>query len=178
MLLSDLPYSRRPGKRKYGGGTTIQTSLENRPVGSSGESAEITRLLKAWGRGNSAALDRLTPLVYDQLHRMPRRYMRNERSGHTLQATALVNEAFVRLVDARDLAADGWLEAEITRAAALIDASVRADRRKPFSSDVFEGAIALLLQFARTRSDFVLREIDKLRRTIGLSRFGFTTRQT
>ena len=68
-----------------------------------GESAEITRLLKAWGRGDSAALDRLTPLVYEQLHRMARSYMRSERPGHTLQATALVNEAFLRLVDTRDL---------------------------------------------------------------------------
>ena len=70
---------------------------------SPGTSAEITRLLKAWGRGDSAALDRLTPLVYGQLHRMARSYMRNERPGHTLQATALVNEAFLRLVDTRDL---------------------------------------------------------------------------
>jgi RNA polymerase sigma-70 factor, ECF subfamily len=72
-------------------------------VGSSGKSAEITHLLKAWGRGDSAALDRLTPLVYEQLHRMARGYMRNERPGHTLQATALVNEAYLRLVDTRDL---------------------------------------------------------------------------
>jgi RNA polymerase sigma factor (TIGR02999 family) len=72
-------------------------------VGDSGQSAEITRLLKAWGRGDAAALERLTPLVYEQLHRMARGYMRSERPGHTLQATALVNEAFVRLVDARDL---------------------------------------------------------------------------
>jgi RNA polymerase sigma factor (TIGR02999 family) len=66
-------------------------------------SAEITRLLRAWSRGDSAALDRLTPLVYEQLHRMARVYMRNERLGHTLQPTALVNEAFLRLVDTRDL---------------------------------------------------------------------------
>jgi len=66
---------------------------------------------------------------------------------------------------ARSAAADGWLEAEITRAATLIDASVRADTRKPFSSDEFDGAIALLQQFARTRSDFVLQELDELRRT-------------
>jgi hypothetical protein len=66
---------------------------------------------------------------------------------------------------ARSAAADGWLEAEITRAATLIDASVRADTRKPFSTDEFDGAVALLQQFARTRSDFVLREIDKLRCT-------------
>jgi len=70
---------------------------------SPGTSAEITRLLKAWGRGDSAALDRLTPLVYEQLRRMARNYMRNERPGHTLQATALVNEAFLRLVDTRNL---------------------------------------------------------------------------
>ena len=72
-------------------------------MGSSGESAEITSLLRAWRHGDPAALDRLTPLVYVQLHRMARGYMRNERLGHTLQATALVNEAFLRLVDARDL---------------------------------------------------------------------------
>ena len=72
-------------------------------MGNPGDSAEITRLLKAWGRGDSGALDRLTPLVYEQLRRMARSYMRNERVGHTLQATALVNEAFLRLVDARDL---------------------------------------------------------------------------
>ena len=70
---------------------------------SPGTSAEITRLLRAWGRGDSAALDRLTPLVYEQLHRMARRYMRNERPGHTLQPTALVNEAFLSLVDTRNL---------------------------------------------------------------------------
>jgi RNA polymerase sigma factor (TIGR02999 family) len=67
------------------------------------ESAEITDLLKAWGRGDSAALDRLTLLVYERLRRIAHGYMRNERPGHTLQATALVNEAFLRLVDARDL---------------------------------------------------------------------------
>jgi len=72
-------------------------------MGSPEESAEITRLLKAWGRGDSAALDRLTPLVYERLRRMARGYMRNERPGHTLQATALVNEAFLRLVETRNL---------------------------------------------------------------------------
>jgi RNA polymerase sigma factor (TIGR02999 family) len=92
------------GKRKNGGGTTIEPSLENRPVASLGKSAEITRLLKAWGRGDVAALDRLTPLVYEQLHRMARSYMRHEPPGHMLQATALVHEAFLRLVDTRDLA--------------------------------------------------------------------------
>jgi RNA polymerase sigma factor (TIGR02999 family) len=65
------------------------------------DSAEITRLLKAWGRGDTAALDRLTPLVYEELRRLAHGYMRKERRSHSLQATALVNEAFIRLVDAR-----------------------------------------------------------------------------
>ena len=67
------------------------------------DSAHITRLLKAWGQGDSAALDRLTPLVYEELRRLAHSFMRRERAGQTLQATALVNEAFIRLVDARDV---------------------------------------------------------------------------
>ena len=65
--------------------------------------AEITRLLKAWGRGDAGAIDRLTPLVYEELRRLARNYMRKEHPGQTLQATALVNEAFVRLVDGRQV---------------------------------------------------------------------------
>lgn len=72
-------------------------------MATSGETAEITRLLKAWAGGDSEALERLTPLIYAQLHRIARSYMRHERPGHTLQATALVNEAFLRLVDGREL---------------------------------------------------------------------------
>ena len=62
-------------------------------------SAEITRLLQAWGGGDAAALESLTPLVYTELRRMARRSMRGEDPGHTLQPTALVNEAYLRLVD-------------------------------------------------------------------------------
>jgi RNA polymerase sigma factor (TIGR02999 family) len=61
-------------------------------------SAEITRLLRAWEGGDRAALDRLTPLVYAELHRIARRQMAGENAGISLQPTALVNEAFVRLV--------------------------------------------------------------------------------
>ncbi len=60
---------------------------------------EITQLLAEWSNGNQTALDKLYPLVYDELHRMARRYMNRERKGHTLQTTALINEAYVRLVD-------------------------------------------------------------------------------
>jgi RNA polymerase sigma-70 factor, ECF subfamily len=64
---------------------------------------DVTQLLQAWGNGNQAARDRLMSVVYDELHRLARRYMRNESPGHTLQTSALVNEAFIRLVDQRDV---------------------------------------------------------------------------
>jgi RNA polymerase sigma factor (TIGR02999 family) len=60
---------------------------------------EITELLVQWSGGNQEALDKLYPLVYDELHRLARRFMNREKKGHTLQATALINEAYVRLVD-------------------------------------------------------------------------------
>jgi RNA polymerase sigma factor (TIGR02999 family) len=71
------------------------------PGGSMGGSSahEITQLLKAWSEGEQGALDKLIPVVYDELHRMAQRYMAHETSGHTLQTTALVNEAYLRLVD-------------------------------------------------------------------------------
>lgn len=62
-------------------------------------SQEITQLLLAWGNGDKMALDRLVPLVYDELRRLARNYMRHQRGGHTLQTTALVNEAYLRLID-------------------------------------------------------------------------------
>jgi RNA polymerase sigma factor (TIGR02999 family) len=68
------------------------------------QTAEVTVLLRAWGQGDQSALEQLTPLVYNELHRMARRYMRNERSGNTLQTTALVNEAYLRLVDVKGAA--------------------------------------------------------------------------
>src|SRR5262249_25862597 len=62
-------------------------------------SQNITRLLLDWRNGDQSALDRLMPLVYEELRRMANHYMRNERRGHTLQTSALVNEAYLRLVD-------------------------------------------------------------------------------
>jgi RNA polymerase sigma factor (TIGR02999 family) len=62
-------------------------------------SHEVTRLLLAWGNGDQSALDQLIPLVHEQLRRIARRQMGRERPGHTLQATALVNEAYLRLID-------------------------------------------------------------------------------
>ena len=58
-----------------------------------------TELLRAWSQGDESALERLVPLVYEELHRLARRYMRQERPDHTLQATSLVNEAYLRLIE-------------------------------------------------------------------------------
>jgi RNA polymerase sigma factor (TIGR02999 family) len=66
-------------------------------------SMEVTGLLKAWSGGDQAALERLADQVYDELRRIARRYMRNERAGNTLQTTALVNEVYLRLVDVKNV---------------------------------------------------------------------------
>jgi len=63
-------------------------------------SGDVTSLLRAWGRGDQAALERLFPLVYGELHQQAERYMRGQKPGHTLQTTGLVHEAYLRLVDA------------------------------------------------------------------------------
>ncbi len=60
----------------------------------------VTGLLVAWSNGDQAALEKLIPLVYAELHRLARRYMRRENPGHTLQTSALVNEAYLRLIEA------------------------------------------------------------------------------
>jgi RNA polymerase sigma-70 factor, ECF subfamily len=60
---------------------------------------DVSSLLRAWSDGDQSALDKLAPIVYDELRRLARYYMNQERTGHSLQATALVNEAYLRLVD-------------------------------------------------------------------------------
>lgn len=66
-------------------------------------SGEVTQLLINWSNGDQTALDKLIPLVYDELHRLAHHYMSRERPGHTLQTTALVNEAYLRLVDQKSV---------------------------------------------------------------------------
>jgi len=66
-------------------------------------SSEITELLHAWRGGDARALEKLTPVVYQELHRMAQRYMARERDGHTLQTTALINEVYLRLVKVREV---------------------------------------------------------------------------
>ena len=67
---------------------------------------EITRLLAQWSGGDQAALDRLVPMVYDELRRLASNYMRGERPGHLLQTTALVNEAYLRLMDRQQVSCE------------------------------------------------------------------------
>jgi len=66
-------------------------------------SREVTLLLQAWRGGDQGALDKLMPLVYGELHRLAHRYMLREHVGHTLQTTAVVNEAYLRLIDAQQI---------------------------------------------------------------------------
>ena len=70
-------------------------------VAQPGEAAagDVSKLLRAWSGGDQSALERPTPFVYDEIHRLARRYMKRERPGHSLQTTALVNEAYMRLMD-------------------------------------------------------------------------------
>jgi len=69
----------------------------------SGSRVEVTRLLRSWSEGDESALEQLVPLVYSKLHRLARGYMHGERAGHILQTTALINEAFLRLIQWKDV---------------------------------------------------------------------------
>ena len=99
------------------------------------ESTEITALIRAWRAGDQTALDRVTPMVYNELRRIARRYMRNQRAGHTLQTTALVHEAYLHLVDAKNT---GWrdrahffaVSAQIMRRILIDAARARASQKR------------------------------------------------
>jgi RNA polymerase sigma factor (TIGR02999 family) len=81
---------------------SLQDRDELRAMNDSGQ-LPITKLLLEWSEGDHAALERMTPLVYGELHRLAHRHMNRERAGHTLQTSALVNEAFLRLADQRNV---------------------------------------------------------------------------
>jgi RNA polymerase sigma-70 factor, ECF subfamily len=80
-------------------GNTTGFPAARSEVSMSEVSQDVTQLLRAWGDGNREALEQLTPLVYAELHKSAKRYMARENPGHTLQATALINEVYLRLVD-------------------------------------------------------------------------------
>src|SRR5215471_9527653 len=99
------------------------------------EASEVTELLQAWRNGDKAALDRVATKVHEELRRIARRYMRNERAGNTLQTTALVNEAYLRLVGVKKVGcadrAQFFAIAANTMRRILVDAARarRADKR-------------------------------------------------
>jgi RNA polymerase sigma factor (TIGR02999 family) len=96
--------------------------------------AEVTTLLQAWSRGDPAALEKLTPIIYAELRRLARHYMAGERRNHTLQPTALVHEAYMRLADLQNL---NWksrvhfyaISAQVMRHV-LVDFARSRERRK------------------------------------------------
>jgi RNA polymerase sigma factor (TIGR02999 family) len=94
-------------------------------------SQEITRLLQGWSDGDEQALAKLTPVLYKELHRMAHRYMRQERPGHTLQTTALINEAYLRLI--------GWKNVRWQNRAQFFGVSAQLMRK-------------ILVDFARSRN--------------------------
>lgn len=121
--------------------------------------ADITRLLKAWRNGDADALNALTPLVYDQLRRLARGYVRREPAGHSLPPTAIVHEAYLRLMDAtgvdwQDRAHFFAIAARVMRRV-LIDAArarrsakrggdaARVDHSQPFDFDALPDASSI-----------------------------------
>jgi len=92
---------------------------------------EITRLLQGWSEGDEQAMERLTPLLYKELHRIAHRYMRQERPCHTLQTTALINEAYLRLI--------GWKNVQWQNRAQFFGVSAQLMRK-------------ILVDFARSRN--------------------------
>ncbi len=97
--------------------------------------SEVTRLLRAWGGGDGAALNQLTPMIYEELHRIAKRYMGRENPGGTLQTTGLVNEAYLKLVDVTGV---GWqdrahffaVSAQIMRRILVDAARARGSRKR------------------------------------------------
>ena len=125
--------------------------------------AEITKLLRAWGRGDEAALARLTEHVYPELRLMARRYMKNEAEGNSMQATALVHEVYLRLVDVTDVEWNARAQffaiaAQMMRRILVDAARMRGSRRRdgiPVKVNLDESAV---LSLAAERSILALDE--------------------
>ena len=135
---------------------------------SESDSTELTRILSHISSGDKAAADRLMPLVYDHLRSMAATYLRRESPGHTLQPTALVNEAYLKLVDQRNVDWRGKthffaVSAEIMRRI-LVDYA-RSKKRQKRGGDFERIKLHTDLQISRDRDDDLLavdEAIDKL----------------
>ena len=103
---------------------------------------EVTTLLMDWNKGQSEALDRLLPLVYDELRRIAGRYLRKERQDHTLQTTALVHEAYIRLIDQNQ--ANWQNRAQFFGVAAQMMRRILVDHARGHTADKRGGGIAKL----------------------------------
>src|SRR6516164_4747012 len=113
---------------------------------------ELTRLLAEWSSGNQSALDEVVPLVYDQLRRLASDYMRGERPGHLLQTTALVNEAYLRLMGRQEISC--YTRAEFFAIAAQVMRRVLVDyARERNRVKRGEGVAPLSLEEAALISD-------------------------
>ncbi len=103
-MQTDIRESRdRCGRVLYNGGTHLLGRPPERWAMDSQVSEQVSRLLAGWADGDPAALDRAIPFVYGELRRIAHRYMRRERRGHTLQTSALINEAYLRLIGQREV---------------------------------------------------------------------------
>jgi RNA polymerase sigma factor (TIGR02999 family) len=104
------------------------------------DSTKVTGLLQAWSQGDQSALDRLIPLLYQELHRIARGCMAGERAGHTFQATALVSEAYVRLVDVQNVS---WQDrAHFLAVAARVMRRILVDQARARQSQKRGGLLA------------------------------------
>lgn len=103
---------------------------------------EITQLLRAWNEGDAAALERLTPLVYQELHRLAHRHLAREYGGHSLQTSALVNEAYLRLVDAQQV--DWQNRAHFFGVSARLMRQILVDLARQRDSQKRGGAISIV----------------------------------
>lgn len=122
--------------------------------------ANFTQLLTEWRSGHPQALERLTPLVYDELRRLARSYMRNERGGHTLQATAVVHEAFMRLIQAnvalQDRAHFFALASRLMRRVLVDHAKSRSRLKRNSAGNEFQSTVT----DAAATADFDVVELD------------------
>jgi RNA polymerase sigma-70 factor, ECF subfamily len=150
---------------------SLDTQLICEEVMSATSSHKVTTLLRAWNGGDQAARDELAELVYQELHQMAKRYMRRENPGHTLQTTTLVNEAWMRLINARTV--DWQDRAHFFAVASLAMRRILVDyaRRRPHLAGgnkpqhvALEEAVELSQEYEQELAalDDALTELEKL----------------
>ena len=131
-------------------------------------SKSVTELLVQWSHGDQTALERLTPLVYDELHRLAANYLRQQRPDHTLQATALVHEAYLQLLDLKEIEWNSrahfiGLAAQMMRCVLVDHARNRIAQKR--------GGGALKVSLGRAQRAVFEREVDLIALDEALQRF-------